>query len=97
MTARMYSNMECDQIVFIVSIVIYVALSLSLLIVGLKCNFTGEWVADKGTCIGVYGSGLILTFIIGMTCAFYIMCYIMDSCIRCNKPKRRQPLYIINA
>lgn len=89
------SNMECDQIAFIVSIAIYVVLSLSLLIVGLVCNFTGEWVSNKGTCIGVYASGLILTFIFGMVCLWYLVAYIMDSYYGYTKSKRN-PVYISN-
>lgn len=52
--------------------------SFSLLVIGGVCSHTGAWISDRGSCTGVYISGLILTALVGVAIYMYLLKLFVD-------------------
>ena len=76
------SERFCNTIGTIVTIALTVS-GLGLLTTGLICTNTGKWVSDKGDCLNIYISGILMTFIISIIWLFGVLFWLLE---RCDKP-----------
>jgi len=80
----------------------------SLLITGAVCNSTGQWISDKGDCLNIYITGLLMAFIMSVVWLFVLLAYLLDRCDVpevqyenpvvqpiCKIKKKKSPLQII--
>ena len=62
-----------------------VSSSIGCLTTGIVCYNSGGWVSNKGDCINIYITGIIMSFISAIILLVGIILYIIEKCDECDE------------
>ena len=104
----MFSDITCDLVPTCserfyntIGTIVTIALTVSglgLLTTGLICTNTGKWVSDKGDCLNIYISGILMTFIIGIVWLFLGLFWLAEHCDKpATAPAVSNPVIMVQA
>lgn len=69
---------DCYQITVLVLASAFVITSVCLLIAGLVCYNTRNWIPDAIVCQNVYVAGLLMTFLVVAAVLIYMLTFLFD-------------------